>query len=200
MRRPESVDVSELLAVALERFGRPGTVVADRWREKELADALNAAQVPAADLHNERPWALETGAPIVFREFRRACIDGQVQALSGLLLLPAALRGAVTVTDPAGNSRSLRRRPRAGRRQAHRDDAAAAAILAIAIGRRAKAHTAGQSRPLRTRSPADGAIARSRARWRRVRRQALDRDGWRCQCELRMDCHGPGKHLRAWSP
>ena len=32
-------------------------------------------------------------------------------------------------------------------------------------------------------------------RWDRIRRLALDRDGWRCQC-VESDCHGDGKCLR----
>ena len=38
-----SSDVSALLRVALDRFGRPSRVVADRWREAELWDALEVA-------------------------------------------------------------------------------------------------------------------------------------------------------------
>ena len=34
----------------LARFGRPDLVVADRWREAELRDALEAAGVPPAAL------------------------------------------------------------------------------------------------------------------------------------------------------
>ena len=36
-------DVAALLGEALSRFGRPSLIVADRWREAELRDALTAA-------------------------------------------------------------------------------------------------------------------------------------------------------------
>ena len=45
-----SSDVSALLRVALDRFGRPSRIVADRWREAELRDALDVAGVPLAML------------------------------------------------------------------------------------------------------------------------------------------------------
>ena len=43
-----TVDIEMLLRAALERFGRPARVVADRWREAELRDTLEAAGVPMA--------------------------------------------------------------------------------------------------------------------------------------------------------
>ena len=45
-----AVAIPELLAAALARFGRPAAIVADRWREAELRDALDAAGVPRAML------------------------------------------------------------------------------------------------------------------------------------------------------
>ena len=42
-----AVDVPALIAEALRRFGRPSAIAADRWREGELRDALDAAAVPA---------------------------------------------------------------------------------------------------------------------------------------------------------
>ena len=43
-----AVDVAMLLRAALKRLGRPSRVVAHRWREAELRDALQAAGVPSA--------------------------------------------------------------------------------------------------------------------------------------------------------
>ena len=137
-----SVDVSELLALALERFGPPGMVVADRWREKELIDALNAARIPGAALVTRGQGFKDGGADC--RDFRRACIDGHVKALPSLLLR-SALAGAVTVSDPAGNAK-LAKSTEGGRRQAHKDDAAASAILAVAVGRRGHESRAGELR------------------------------------------------------
>ena len=45
-----AVDLGGLLQDALQRFGRPARIVADRWREAELRDALDKAGVPPAAL------------------------------------------------------------------------------------------------------------------------------------------------------
>ena len=65
-----AVRVAELLALALDRFGRPARVVADRWREAELRDALDNAGVPPAAV-SARGMGYQDGAADV-REFRRA--------------------------------------------------------------------------------------------------------------------------------
>ena len=41
-----ATDVGALMRAGMERFGRPDLVVADRWREAELRDALDKAGVP----------------------------------------------------------------------------------------------------------------------------------------------------------
>ena len=128
-----SVDVTALLQSALERFGRPARVVADRWREAELRDALDAAGVPPAALE-VRGMGYRDGAEDV-RAFRRACADGRVVPVPSLLLR-SAMAEARTVSDPAGNAK-LSKGSQGGRRLRARDDAAAAAILAVAAGARA---------------------------------------------------------------
>ena len=45
-----AVDIGELLAIAMQRFGPPAALAADRWREAELRDALKKAGVPRAAL------------------------------------------------------------------------------------------------------------------------------------------------------
>ena len=45
-----TVDVRALMQAALDRFGRPARLVADRWREADLREALDAAGVPMAAL------------------------------------------------------------------------------------------------------------------------------------------------------
>lgn len=127
-----TVNVAGLLREALGRFGRPACVVADRWREAELRDALDMAGVPPAGFVS-RGQGFKDGAEDV-RLFRRACIDGRVAAQPSLLLR-SAMSEAVTVSDPAGNSK-LAKDTQGGRRKAARDDAAAAAILAVAEGNR----------------------------------------------------------------
>ena len=125
-------DVPALLQVALDRFGRPSVVVADRWREAELRDALDKAGVPSAEL-DVRGMGFKDGAEDV-RAFRRAMADGRVTPIPSLLLR-SAMSEARTVSDPAGNSK-LSKATQGGRRKRARDDAAAAAILAVAAGAR----------------------------------------------------------------
>ena len=125
-----AVDVSALLVEALQRFGRPSLIVSDRWREAELRDALTAAGVPVATLEL-RGMGFRDGAQDV-REFRRATLEGKVTPVPSVLLA-SALKEARTISDPAGNAK-LSKGSQGGRRLRARDDAAAAAILAIATG------------------------------------------------------------------
>ena len=125
-----AVDVPTLLGAALDRFGRPAMIVADRWREGELRDALDGAGVPRAALEL-RGMGFKDGAEDV-RAFRRACAEGRVTPAPSLLLR-SAMAEARTVCDPAGNAK-LAKGSQAGRRLRARDDAAAAAILAVSAG------------------------------------------------------------------
>ena len=135
------VVVSDLLRAAMERFGSPDLVVADRWREGELRDGLDLAGVPASAF-SPRGMGWKDGSSDV-RGFRRACIEGRVRVHPSLLIR-AALSEALTVSDPAGNQK-LAKSSEGGRRQAAKDDAAAACILAIAAGERSRAHSEGPS-------------------------------------------------------
>ena len=123
-------DVSLLLAAALSRFGRPARIVADRWREAELRDALTAAGVPVTSLE-VRGMGFRDGAEDV-RSFQRAMADGRAKPVPSLLLR-SAMSEARTVSDQAGNTK-LAKACQGGRRLRARDDAAAAAILAVAAG------------------------------------------------------------------
>ena len=138
-----AVSIPELVAEAAARFGPPAAVIADRWRAAELTDALEAASIPPGALVL-RGMGFKDGAADV-RGFRRACLENRVQAPPSLLLA-SAIAGAVTVTDPAGNAK-LAKNVEGGRRKEHRDDAAAAAILAVAEGERQRA--AAPARPFR---------------------------------------------------
>ena len=68
------------------------------------------------------------------RNFRQACLQGRVTPVPSLLLR-SAMSEARTVSDPAGNAK-LSKGTQGGRRLRARDDAAAAAILAVAAGTR----------------------------------------------------------------
>ena len=127
-----SADATALLGAALDRFGRPAAVVADRWREADLRDALHKGRIPAAALELRGMGYKDGGEDV--RTFRKACVDGHVTPRPSLLLR-AAMSEAVTTTDPAGNSK-LSKGTEGGRRRRARDDAAAAAVLAVSAGTR----------------------------------------------------------------
>ena len=97
-----SVDVHLLLRAALDHFGRPSIVAADRWREAELRDALEKAGIPPAAFEARGMGYMDGGADV--RAFRRACADGKVTPTPSLLLR-SAMSEARTVSDPAGNAK-----------------------------------------------------------------------------------------------
>ena len=127
-----AVAIAGFLRMALERFGPPVRIVADRWREAELRDALDAAGIPRAPLEF-RGQGYRDGAEDV-RAFRRACLENKVRPAPSLLMR-YAMSEARVVMDPAGNAK-LAKNTEGGRRLRARDDAAAAAILAVSAGAR----------------------------------------------------------------
>ena len=139
-RRVSSID--GLLTLALERWGPPDVVVCDRWRAAELADSLERNRVPPASLV-ERGAGFRDGAEDV-RDFVAACLSDAVRPTRSLLLR-SALASARTVSDAAGN-RKLAKNSQGGRRSKSRDDALAAAILAVGVGSR-------DTRPLAAAGP-----------------------------------------------
>ena len=124
-------DVSALLEETLNRWGPPAAIVCDRWREAELRQELVKQEYPGCPLVVRGMGFQDGGADV--REFRAACLDGQVQPVRSLLLR-SAMSGARVATDPAGNSKLAKGGQ--GRRMRCRDDAVAASILAVAEGRR----------------------------------------------------------------
>ena len=82
-----AVDIAELVRAAMQRFGCPSVVVADRWRDAELRDSLQAAGVPMTGLEL-RGQGFRDGAEDV-RSFRRACAEGKVTPVPSLLLRSA---------------------------------------------------------------------------------------------------------------
>ena len=138
-------DIGALLREVRERWGFPDLIVCDRWREAELRDALEKAGFPLTALEVRGMGFQDGGADV--RDFRAACLADAVQP-SRSLLMSAAMSEARVVLDAAGNAK-LSKNAQGGRRLRARDDAAAAAILAVAAGYR-RAKKAGSRRPLRT--------------------------------------------------
>ena len=128
----EAVDIAELLSVAMQRFGPPGALSSDRWREAEFRDSLKRAGVPRAALIL-RGQGFKDGAEDV-RIFRRAALEGYVTPIKSLILT-SAMSEARCITDAAGNSK-LAKGSEGQRRLRARDDAVAASILAVSLGRR----------------------------------------------------------------
>ena len=119
------VDVPKLLQIALQRFGVPAVVVADRWRAAELTQSLDAAGFPGAELV-VRGMGWRDGSADC-RSFVSAAVSREIRTHKSALLT-WGISGAVVMKDPAGNIKLQKTK--------HRDDAAAAAILAVAEGRR----------------------------------------------------------------
>jgi len=134
-----AVDISELLELARERFGTPAALAFDRWREAELRDALKKAGMGRPRLELRGQGFKDGGEDV--RAFRRACLDGRVTPVPALILT-SAMAEARTISDPSGNSK-LAKGSEGGRRLRARDDAVAAAILAVALGTRKKVRPGG---------------------------------------------------------
>ena len=125
-------DLPALLRECLERWGRPVAIACDRWRLAELKQHLEAVQFPLTDLV-ERGQGFKDGGQDV-RDFRAAVLGDHVRP-SRSLLLTAAMSEARVTGDPSGNWK-LSKHVQGGRRANARDDSAAAAIIAVAVGYR----------------------------------------------------------------
>ncbi len=134
-------DIPALLRECLERWGRPVAITCDRWRLAELKQHLEAVSFPLAELV-ERGQGFRDGGQDV-RDFRAAVLGDHVRP-SRSLLLTAAMSEARVTGDPSGNWK-LAKHVQGGRRANARDDACAAAIVAVAVGYRR--WTAKPSRP-----------------------------------------------------
>ena len=101
-------------------------VVADRYKQAELGEAMDKAGVTAPVIWRGMGW--RDGSEDVER-FRRSAFDGLVKAEASLLLR-SAFADAICLRDPANNLKLAKAR------STGRIDAAAASILAIAEGAR----------------------------------------------------------------
>lgn len=129
-----TIPIPELLREALGRWGAPVAVVGDRWRVRELADALDEV-LPGVQWVPRGQGYRDAGEDV--REFRRACLEDRVTPVRSVLMRHC-LSVTRLVSDPAGNEK-LARKSEGGRRQLARDDLAAAAVLAVAEGSRRRA-------------------------------------------------------------
>ena len=120
-------DIDYLLRETLDRWGRPSAIVCDAWREAELRQILERIGFPMAALVVRRMGWKDGGEDV--RRFRAACVDRRVRPKRSLLMR-SCLSEARTVSDPAGNAKLAKSQFN------KRDDAAAAAILAVAEGER----------------------------------------------------------------
>ena len=127
-----AVDIAETLKVVRDRWGLPSCLIADRWKERDLREALHRAKWPRMPLITRGQGFKDGGEDVA--GFRRAVLEGHVKPPANLLLR-AAMREARTLADPARNEK-LAKQSQGGRRARARDDAAAAAILAVAEGYR----------------------------------------------------------------
>ena len=135
----EAVAIAPLLIEARTRFGKPSAIACDRWREKELRDTLKEAGLKYIRI-DVRGQGFKDGGEDV-RTFRRGFAEGKVAPLRALVLA-SAVGEARTTTDAAGNAK-LAKGSEGGRRLRARDDAAAAAILAVSLGCRTPARSTG---------------------------------------------------------
>ena len=135
-------DIRGLLAEVRSRWGHPIAIACDRWREAELRDCLEAESFPAARLE-VRGMGFKDGSEDV-RAFVSACLGGRVSPAPSLLLT-AAMSEARLAVDPSGNAK-LAKSSEGGRRLRAKDDAVAAAILAVATGVRLWADGAGETK------------------------------------------------------
>ena len=125
-------DVQVLLSEALDRWGIPAAIAADRFKKAELIGHLNALDFPTADLVL-RGMGFRDGSEDV-RGFQLAALEGHVTPVKSLLLR-ASMSEARLIGDPSGNFK-LAKGSEGTRRSRAKDDVVAAAILAVAVGRR----------------------------------------------------------------
>ena len=125
-------DIGEMLAEVRRRWGSPGAIACDRWRESELRQELDKAGYSLCPI-DSRGQGFKDGAEDV-RRWRRAVLDGRIVPVESLLMR-SALAEARVVGDSAGNWK-LSKGSEGGRRNRAKDDVIAAAILAVSCSER----------------------------------------------------------------
>lgn len=122
------VPADRFLALIARRVdGYPiACLTSDRYRQSEFEEAMRKASIRVPVVWRGMGW--RDGAEDVER-FRQAVFDEQVKT-SPSMLMRSALADAVTISDVSGNAKLAKAR------SLGRIDAAAAAVLAVAEGRR----------------------------------------------------------------
>ena len=133
-------DISALLSEALDRWGAPAAIVSDRFKKSELLQHLQALDFPTADLVL-RGMGFRDGAEDV-RAFQLAALGGHLTPVKSLLMR-SSMAEARVVGDVSSNWK-LAKSTEGGRRSRAKDDVVAAAILAVAVGRRGMAGATGE--------------------------------------------------------
>ena len=126
------VPIDEFLRECVLRWGPPGAISCDRWREGELVDAIQKSKL-RLPYPTWRGQGFKDGS-VDIRAFKTELLEGRVHAPESLAMR-AAFAEARVMTDPAGNEK-LAKKSEAGRRARGRDDLANAIILAVAEGSR----------------------------------------------------------------
>ena len=129
------VPVASFLAEAVNRYGKPQAIAADRYRQGDLEDAAKDARL-GLPIPTWRGQGFRDGAQDV-RAFQTAVLEGRVSPPVSLAMR-AALAEARTVTDSAANEK-LAKSGEGQHRRRGRDDLAAAIVLAVAEGVRREA-------------------------------------------------------------
>ena len=126
MQEGRVVDLDEFLMVCFERWGIPYQIVADRYRQPELLDALERHGFGEHSV-TWRGMGFKDGAEDV-RRFQKVIV-GSWAAFNDSLLLRAAFASARLIRDTAGNQKIAKQTERGG---PGKDDAAVAVVLGLA--------------------------------------------------------------------
>ena len=131
-----TVSVGLLLREALRRWGVPSVLAGDRCRKRELLDAMDAVGLGNVPFVKRGQGYVGGGEDI--RDFRMACLEDRVTPVPSVLMRHCLRVARLARPDAAGNDK-LARGSENGRKRRARDDAAAAAVLAVAEGSRRRA-------------------------------------------------------------
>ena len=126
------VPPASLLALAHDRWGVPTSIVADRYKEAALRDALAGYRAFDRSVLLMRGMGWRDGSEDLSL-FRGEVLEARLSAPESLLLR-SALAEARTVMDQSANIKLVRSKAAHGRRFRAKDDALAALVLAVAEG------------------------------------------------------------------